>query len=104
MSTFDPKAVAPLPGLVSASADEVDRMLRSLLSRREPLWALLGDGESWPEWRLSSIDPARQYIVVESTSDGKKNASLLERERVTFFAEFDGMHVEFTAERPRKQD
>ena len=104
MSTSDPKAVAISPDLVSTSADEVERTLRALLARREPLWVLLGDGESWPEWRLRFVDPARQYIVVESTLDGSKNASLLERERVTFFAEFSGMHVEFTAERSRQQD
>ena len=101
MSTSDPKAVTLSPGLVSTSADEVERVLRALLARREPLAALLGGGAS-SEWKLRSIDSARQYIVLEPTS-GAPDAGLLARERVTFLAEFGGMHVEFTAEGPRQQ-
>ena len=76
-------------------------MLHVLLARREPLAALLGGGAS-SQWRLGFIDPGRQYIVVEPASDGSVKEALLERERVTFLANFGGMHIEFTVERPQQ--
>ena len=76
-------------------------MLHVLLARREPLAALLGGGAS-SQWRLGFIDPARQYIVVEPASGASVNEALLERERVTFLADFGGMHIEFTAEGPQQ--
>jgi c-di-GMP-binding flagellar brake protein YcgR len=98
----DLKSVTLSPGLVSTSADEVERVLRALLMRREPLAALLGGGAS-SQWKLRFVDPARQYIIVEPASDKSAAAALLERERVTFLAEFGGMQIEFTAERPSRQ-
>lgn len=101
MSDSDPKAVTLSPGLVSTSAGEVERVLHALLARREPLAALLGGGAS-SRWKLGFIDPAREYIVVEPASETSLRETLLERERVTFIAEFSGMNIEFTAERPQQ--
>jgi c-di-GMP-binding flagellar brake protein YcgR len=97
----DRRAITLSPGLVSTSPDEVERVLNALLARREPLAALLaGDGSS--QWKLRSVDPARRYIVVEPASAASSSAALLEREQVTFLAEFGGMHIEFTGERPQR--
>jgi hypothetical protein len=101
VSESDPKAVTLSPGLVSTSADEVERVLHALLARRESLAALLGGGAS-SLGRLGFLDPARQYIVVEPASAASVKEALLERERVTFLADFGGMHIEFTAERPQQ--
>jgi c-di-GMP-binding flagellar brake protein YcgR len=96
----DNKAVTMSPGLVSTSADEVERVLQALLMRREPLAALV-DGRAVSQWKLRVVDPARQYILVEPAAPGGA-AALLARQRVTFLAEFGGMHIEFTAEGPRQ--
>jgi PilZ domain/Flagellar regulator YcgR len=98
----DSKSVTLSPGLVSTSAGEVERVLDALLMRREPLAALLGGGAS-SQWKLRFVDPTRQYVVVEPVSDPGAGAALLARERVTFLAEFGGMHIEFTAEAPRRE-
>jgi c-di-GMP-binding flagellar brake protein YcgR len=97
----DRRPVTLSPGLVSTSPDEVERVLNALLARHEPLTALLG-GDRPSQWKLRSVDPARRYIVVEPASAAGSSAPLLERERVTFLAEFGGMHIEFTGERPQR--
>jgi c-di-GMP-binding flagellar brake protein YcgR len=96
----DRKSVTLSPGLVSTSPDEVERVLNALLARHQPLVALLG-GDAPSHWKLSSVDFTRRYIVVEPASAASSSASLLEREQVTFLAEFGGMHIEFTGERPQ---
>ena len=99
----DRRPVTLSPGLVSTSPDEVERVLNALLARREPLAALLGAYGS-SQWKLRSVDPARRYIVVEPASEADSNAPLLDREQVTFLAEFGGMHIEFTGERPQRAE
>jgi c-di-GMP-binding flagellar brake protein YcgR len=84
---------------VSTSSDEVERVLSALTARREPLAALLAGGAD-SRWRLRSVDPMRQYIVVEPLSGGSAIPALLERRQVTFVAEFGGMYIEFPASDP----
>ena len=99
MSSTDPRAITLSPGLVSTSSDEVERVLSALMARREPLAALLAGGAD-SRWKLRSVDPMRQYIVVETLSGGSAIPALLERQQVTFVAEFGGMYVEFPASDP----
>jgi len=99
MSSADPRAITLSPGLVSTSSDEVERVLSALMARREPLAALLSGGAD-SRWKLSSVDPMRQYIVVEPLSGGSAIPALLERKQVTFVAEFGGMYIEFPASDP----
>jgi len=97
MSKSDPMAITLSPGLVSTSPDEVERVLSALLVRRETLAALLPGGDSL-RWKLRFVDPMRQHIVVEPVS-GTRDA-LLQNQHVTFYAEFGGMNIEFTASTP----
>jgi c-di-GMP-binding flagellar brake protein YcgR len=97
MSDTDPRAITLSPGLVSTSADEVERVLSALLVRREPLAALLPGGDT-PPWKLRFVDPMRHYIVVEALSGTRE--ALLQNRQVTFLAEFGGMNIEFTASGP----
>ena len=97
MSKSDPMAITLSPGLVSTSPDEVERVLSALLVRRETLSALLPGGDSL-RWRLRVVDPMRQHIVVEPVSGARE--ALLKNQHVTFFAEFGGMNIEFTASAP----
>jgi len=99
MSSTDARAITLSPGLVSTSRDEVERVLSALMARREPLAALLAGGAE-SRWKLRSVDPMRQYIVVESLSGGGAIPALLERPQVTFVAEFGGMYIEFPASDP----
>src|SRR5437660_2964993 len=99
MSSTDARAITLSPGLVSTSSDEVERVLSALMARREPLAALLAGGAD-SRWKLRSVDPMRQYIVVESLSGGGAIPALLERRQVTFVAEFGGMYIEFPASDP----
>jgi len=99
MSSADPRAVTLSPGLVSTSSDEVERVLSALVARREPLAARLAGGAD-SRWQLRSVDPERQYIVVEPLSGGSAIPALLERQQVTFVAEFGGMYIEFPASDP----
>jgi len=96
MSDTDPRPVTLSPGLVSTSADEVERVLSALMARRETITALLSGHAS--QWRLRLVDPLRQHIVVEPVSGASE--VLLQTQHVTFFAEFGGMNIEFTASRP----
>ena len=99
MSSPDARAITLSPGLVSTSSDEVERVLSALMARREPLAALLAGGAD-SRWKLRSVDPMRQYIVVEPLSGGGAIPALLERRQVTFVAEFGGMYIEFPASDP----
>jgi c-di-GMP-binding flagellar brake protein YcgR len=99
MSSPDPRAITLSPGLVSTSSDEVERVLSALMARREPLAALLAGGAD-SRWKLRFLDPMRQYIVVETLSGGSAIPALLERQQVTFVAEFGGMYIEFPASDP----
>src|SRR5260370_21569003 len=92
MSSTDPRGITLSPGLVSTSSDEVERVLSALLARREPLAALLAGGAD-SRWKLRLVDPMRQYIVVAPLSGGSAIAALLDRQQVTFVAEFGGMHI-----------
>jgi len=69
------------------------------MARREPLAALLAGGAD-SRWKLRLVDPMRQYIVVEPLSGGSAIPALLERQQVTFVAEFGGMYIEFPASGP----
>jgi PilZ domain-containing protein/regulator YcgR len=99
MSSTDPRGITLSPGLVSTSSDEVERVLSALLARREPLAALLAGGAD-SRWKLRLVDPMRQYIVLEPLSGGSAIPALLERQQVTFVAEFGGMYIEFPASDP----
>jgi len=99
MSATDPRAITLSPGLVSTSGDEVERVLSALVARREPLAALLAGGAD-SRWKLRLVDPMRQYIVVEPLSGGSAIPALLERQQVTFVADFGGMYIEFPASDP----
>src|SRR5258708_9099383 len=99
MSSTDPRTITLSPGLVSTSSDEVERVLSALVARREPLAARLAGGAD-SQWKLRLVDPMRQYIVVEPLSGGSAIPALLERQQVTFVAEFGGMHIEFPASDP----
>jgi len=99
MSSTDARAITLSPGLVSTSSDEVERVLSALMARREPLAALLAGGAE-SRWKLRSVDPMRQYIVLEPLSGGSAIPALLERPQVTFVAEFGGMYIEFPASDP----
>jgi hypothetical protein len=92
----DPRVITLSPGLLSTSSDEVERVLSALMLRREPLAALVPDGES--TWRIAFVDPMRDYIVVAPVSGGCE--PLLQSPHVTFLAEFGGTNIEFTASGP----
>jgi len=97
MSDTDPRSITLSPGLVSTSEDEVERVLSVLMARREPLAALLADSDA-SRWKLRFVDPSRQHIIVELVSGTSE--TLLQNQHVTFFAEFGGMNIEFTAPAP----
>ncbi|HUL93645.1 MAG TPA: PilZ domain-containing protein [Burkholderiales bacterium] len=98
MSEIDPTELTLAPGVVSTSGDEVERVLSVLMIRREPLAALLADGDA-SRWTLRLVDPGRHHIVVAPVS-GSRDVLLRNRE-VTFLAEFGGMNIEFTAAGPQ---
>lgn len=97
MSKSDPRSITLSPGLVSTSSDEVERVLSALMMRREPLAALLPGGDS-SLWKLLFVDPERRHIVISPISGA--NEALLQNRHVTFYAEFGGMNIEFTASGP----
>ena len=97
MTSSDPREITLSPGLVSTSGEEVERVLSALMARREPLAVLLLGSES-SRWKLRFVDPMRQHIVVEAVT-GERDA-LLEKQHVTFLADFSGMLIEFTASDP----
>ena len=97
MSDTDPRSLTLSPGLVSTSEDEVERVLSALMARREPLAALLADDDA-SRWKLRFIDPSRRHIVVALVSGTSE--TLLQNRHVTFFAEFGGTNIEFTASGP----
>lgn len=102
MSSSAPSAETLSPGLVSTSADEVERVLAAVLAQRELLTVQLGGQVSATKWRLSFVDSARKYIIVEHGSGKSASAELLEHQRVTFVAEVGDMLIEFTALHPRR--
>lgn len=102
MSSSGPNADSLSPGLVSKSADEVERVLSAVLARRELLAVQLEGQLSSTKWRLSFVDSARKYIVVEHGSGKSASDELLEQERVTFVAEVGDMLIEFEALHPRR--
>lgn len=93
----DPRSITLSPGLLSTSSDEVERVLSALMLRREPL-AALTPGEESTRWRVSFVDPMREYIVVAPISGSCE--PLLQNQHVTFLAEFGGTNIEFTASAP----
>jgi c-di-GMP-binding flagellar brake protein YcgR len=95
-----PNTVTLAPGLVSTSADEVERVLQALLIRREPLAALDAAGQAHSRWRLCLVDTGRQYVVVEPVAASRAR-TLPARPLATFVAEFGGMQIEFTAADPQ---
>ncbi len=99
MAEQNPGAVTLAPGLVSASAEEVERVLQALLIRREALVALDASGLAHSTWRLCLVDAGRRYVVVEPVP-GSASRKLPERPLATFVAEFGGMQIEFTAADP----
>src|SRR2546423_12878459 len=99
MSSTDPRGITLSPGLVSTSSDEVERVLSALMARREPLAALLAGGAD-SRWKLRSVDPMRQYIVLEPLSGGSAIPALLERRQVTFVGEFGGVSLGVPASPP----
>jgi c-di-GMP-binding flagellar brake protein YcgR len=98
MSSSDPREITLSPGLVSTSGDEVERVLSALMVRREPLAVLLLGSEA-SRWKLRFVDPKRQHIVVEAVTGERDD--LLEKQHVTFLADFSGMLIEFTASDPQ---
>lgn len=100
MAEQNPNAVTLAPGLVSASAEEVERVLQALVIRREALVALDASGLAHSSWRLCLVDAGRQYVVVEP-APGSASTKLPERPLATFIAEFGGMQIEFTAADPQ---
>lgn len=101
MAKPNPNAVTLSPGLVSTSADEVERVLQALLIRREPLTALDAAGAAHSSWRLCLIDAGRQYVVVEPVPGANARTALPDRPLATFIAEFGGMQIEFACADPR---
>jgi c-di-GMP-binding flagellar brake protein YcgR len=97
VSKPDPRSITLSPGLVSTSGDEVERVLSALMARREPLAALLSGGDS-SLWKLLAVDPKRRHIVAAPISG--TGETMLQNRHVTFYAEFGGMNIEFTASRP----
>src|SRR5258705_2157237 len=92
MSSADPRAITLSPGLVSTSSDEVERVLSALVARREPLAARLAGGAE-SRWQLRSVDPERQYIVVEPLSGRSAIPALLERQQGTFVPHGGGVCI-----------
>ena len=100
MATPHPNTLTLAPGVVSTSADEVERVLQALLIRKQSLAALDAAGQPHSTWRLALLDAGRQYIVVDP-APGSASRTLPERPLATFVAEFGGMQIEFASTDPR---
>lgn len=75
-------------------------VLRALVGQREVVVAHLEGGAQMFYSRLRFVDPDRQYIVVELSTDAAANAALLALRHVLFVADVDEGRVEFTAADP----
>ncbi len=100
MAKPNPNTLTLSPGVVSTSAEEVERVLQALLIRRESLTALDAVGRAHSSWRLCLLDPDRKYVVVEP-APASATRTLPARPLATFVAEFGGMQIEFTTADPQ---
>jgi len=88
--------------VLTRSATEIGRVLDILAARREPILSHVARGELQFVSRLRKVDPAREYIELEMSSDTEATAALLSRLRAIFHATIAGRYFEFAAPNPRK--
>lgn len=102
MTSSDPKAPVSVGDPMRRRNAELTEIavLEALAVQGETVVAQLGGGVPVFRSRLRFVDPGRQYIVVEPSSDAAANAALLARPRTIFFAEVSEWHIEFAAAGP----
>lgn len=101
MTPPDPNPTFSLVGQMLRAPEEIARVLNSLVMRGEPIISDLGGGTLLFRSRLSFVDPAWAYIIIELSADVAANQALLARPRATFHAEPGGWRVEFAAADPK---
>lgn len=91
-------------GVMSRSPEEIVRVLSMLLARGQAVSSDLAGGKIVFESRLLFVDPARAYILLETSADESALAALLARPRVSFHASPDSWHIEFAASGPLRTE
>ena len=102
MTPADKKADSHRTGKTLLSDVERAEMavLHALVAQGEAVVAHLDGGARLFFCRLRFVDPDRQYIVVELSTDEAANAALLALRRVLFVADVDEGRIEFDAADP----
>jgi len=85
---------------VSRSPQEIGDELRALLDAGGKIVSFLSGGELLFESRLQKVDPALQYIVLQSSSSEAANEALLAMRRCIFSSSLGGWRIEFVATAP----
>lgn len=101
MSPPETKPTFSIVGQMLRAPEEITRVLKSLVTRGEPIISDLGAGELQFRSRLLFVDPAQAYIVMERSPDEAANQALFARPRATFHAEPGGWRIEFAAADPK---
>lgn len=100
MTASDPKAQPPTAGRMLRSDAEI-AVLEALVAQGENVVAVL-DRKLVFRSRLRFVDPARQFIIVESSADAAANAALLARPQVVFLAEWGEWRIELAVTQPQQ--
>lgn len=91
-------------GTMSRSSEEIARVLAMLLSRRLPVCCDLAGGEILFESRLLYVDPARAFVLMESSPDELAVAALLARPRASFRCAPGRSYIEFPVAGARRAE
>lgn len=104
MTSPDTKAGSHLSGKLPLSDVELAEIavLGALAAQGEAVVAHLDGGAPMFCSRLRFVDPDRQYIVVDMSTDAAANATLLALPRVLFAAEVGEWRIEFAAADPEQ--
>lgn len=104
MTPAEPKSGSHPAGKMPLSEVELAEIavLHALVAQGQAVVAHLEGGARKFSTRLRFVDPDRQYIIVESSTDATANAAMLALPRVLFFAEVDEWRIEFTAADPQQ--
>jgi c-di-GMP-binding flagellar brake protein YcgR len=104
MTPADTKAGSHRAGKVPLSDPQLAEIavLHALAVQGEAVVAHLDGGALMFFSRLRFVDPDRQYIVIELSTDAAANAALLALSRVLFVADVDEWRIEFAAADPEQ--
>lgn len=102
MSNSESSGATLSGGHVTRSVPEIARVLDLLVARGTTIEARLHGGELLFQSKLLAIEPSRQHIVVQVSSNLAANEALLARPRCSFHVDIPPLHLEFVAADPRK--